>query len=89
MSLSEFEVTSAQYIEASRLREEEIIKKGGIKDIVMKPEAAAKYLEIAHAEAWKELDKRSTYGAQLRPLMYKPGKPNRQLDIGQKLGLTR
>jgi len=85
----EFEVTSAQYIEASRLREEEIIKKGGIKDIVMKPEAAAKYLEIAHAEAWKELDKRSTYGAQLRPLMYKPGKPNRQLDISQKLGMTR
>jgi TRAP-type C4-dicarboxylate transport system substrate-binding protein len=85
----EFEVTSAQFIETARLREEEIIKKSGIKDVVMKPDIAAKYLEIAHGEAWKELDKRSTYGAQLRPLMYKPGKPNRQLDIGQKLGLTR
>ena len=85
----EYEVTSVQFIEAERLREEAIIKKEGIKDVVMKPEAAAKYLRTAHEEAWKELDKRSTYGKQLRPLMYKPGKPNRQVEIRQKLDETR
>jgi TRAP-type C4-dicarboxylate transport system substrate-binding protein len=85
----EYEVTSVQFIEAERLREEAIIKKEGIKDVVMKPDAAAKYLQIAHGEAWKELDKRSTYGKQLRPLMYKPGKPNRQLEIRQKLDEKR
>jgi len=85
----EFEVTSVQYIEAERLREEEIIKKEGIKDIVLKGAAAEKYLEIAHGEIWKELKSRSKYHDQLRPLLYKPGQPNRQLDIGVKLDEKR
>jgi len=85
----EFEVTSVQYIEAERLREEKIIKAEGIKDVVLKGDAAAKYLEIAHGEIWKELKKRSKYHDQLRPLLYKPGHPNRQLDIGVKLDERR
>ncbi len=85
----EFEMTSVQFIEAERLREEADIKKAGIKDVVLKPEAAAKYLEIAHGEIWKELEKRSTYTAQLKPLLYKPGKANRQMEIEQKLDEKR
>lgn len=85
----EFEVTSVQYIEAQRLREDKIMKAEGIQDIVLKGSAAAKYLAIAHGEIWKELDKRSKYAAQLRPLLYKPGKPNRQLEIGQELDEKR
>ena len=85
----EFEVTSVQYIEAERLREEEVIKKAGIKDVVLKGDAAAKYLEIAHGEIWKELNTRSKYAAQLRPLLYKPGKANRQIEISQQLDEKR
>lgn len=85
----EVEVTSVQFIEAERLREEEIVKQAGVKDVVLKGDAAAKYLQIAHGEVWKELKQRSKYADQLRPLMYKPGKPNRQLEIGQQLDEKR
>ncbi|MEK9796416.1 MAG: TRAP transporter substrate-binding protein DctP [Alphaproteobacteria bacterium] len=85
----EFEITSVQFVEAERLREEEIIKKAGIKDVVLKGAAAAKYLEIAHGEVWKELKSRSKYHDQLRPLLYKPGKANRNLSIGQALDEKR
>lgn len=85
----EFEVTSVQYVEAVRLEEEKLIKASGIKDIVLKGAAKAKYLEIAHGEIWKELKKRSKYHDQLRPLLYKPGKANRQLVIGQQLDMKR
>ena len=85
----EYEVTSVQFVEAERLREEALIKKAGIKDVVLKGSAAAKYLEIAHGEIWKELKKRSKYHDQLRPLLYKPGKPNRNLAIGQQLDEKR
>ena len=85
----EFEVTSVQFIEAERLLEEKIIQKAGIKDIVLKGAARAKYLEIAHGEIWKELKKRSKYHDQLKPLLYKPGHANRQLVIGQQLGMKR
>ena len=85
----EFEVTSVQYVEEQRLREEKVVKAAGIKDIVLKGKAAAKYLEIAHGEIWKELKKRSKYHDQLRSLLYKPGKPNRQLVIGQALDEKR
>jgi TRAP-type C4-dicarboxylate transport system substrate-binding protein len=85
----EFEVTSVQYVEAVRLEEEKIIQASGIKDIVLKGAAKAKYLEIAHGEIWKELKSRSKYHDQLRPLLYKPGHANRQLVIGQELDMKR
>jgi len=85
----EFEVTSVQYIEEERLLEEKIIKEAGIKDVVLKGAAGAKYLEIAHGEIWKELKKRSVYADQLKALLYKPGHPNRQLVIGQNLEMKR
>ena len=85
----EFEVTSVQFVEAVRLEEEKILKKVGLKDVVLKGPAAAKYLSIAHAEIWKELKKRSKYHDQLRPLLYKEGNPNRQLKIKQKLDEKR
>lgn len=85
----EFEVTSVQFIEAERLREEQVIKKQGIKDIVLTGAGAAKYLEIAHGEIWKELKSRSKYHDQLKPLLYKPGKALRQLTIGQALDEKR
>ncbi len=85
----EYEVTSVQFVEAVRLEEEKIIKKTGIKDVVLQGKAAAKYLEIAHGEIWKELKKRSKYHDQLKPLLYHPGSANRQLKIKQQLDMKR
>jgi len=77
-----YETSSVLYVELERLKEEPLVKKAGVQDIVLKGGAATKYLEIAHAEIWKELKKRSKYHDQLKPLLYKPGKPNRQFDLG-------
>jgi len=85
----EFEYSSVPYVEAERLREEVEIKKAGVKDVVLKPSAAAKYLEIAHGEIWKELKNRSTYHDQLRPLLYQPGNANRQMEINRSLDEKR
>ena len=85
----EYETTSVQFVESQRLKEEKIIQKKGIKDVVLKGAAAQKYLSIAHGEIWKELKKRSKYHDQLKPLLYKEGKANRQVDIGQKLDEKR
>ena len=85
----EYEVTSVQFVEAERLKEEIAIKAAGVKDVVLKGKAAAKYLEIAHGEIWKELKKRSKYHDALKPLLYHPGKANRQLKIKQKLDQNR
>ena len=54
----------------------------GVKDIILKPSAAAKYLDIAHGEIWKELKNRSEHADKLRALMYFPGKANRQAKLG-------
>jgi TRAP-type C4-dicarboxylate transport system substrate-binding protein len=85
----EYETTSIGFIEKTRLKEDEIVKKEGIKDVVLKGAAADKYLSIAHGEIWKELKKRSKYHDQLKPLLYKEGKPNRQVEIGQQLDQRR
>jgi len=85
----EYETTSVEYLEKERLKEEPLVAKAGVKDLVLEPAAAAKYLELAHGEIWKELKKRSKYHDQLRPLLYVPGKPNRQIEIGQKLDEKR
>ena len=77
-----YETSSVLYVELERIKEEPLVKKAGVKDIVLKGAAANKYLEIAHAEIWKELKTRSKYHGQLKPLLYKPGKPNRQFDMG-------
>jgi TRAP-type C4-dicarboxylate transport system substrate-binding protein len=65
-----YETASVLYVEMERLKEEPLVKKAGVQDIVLKGKAATKYL------------KRSKYHDQLRPLLYKPGKPNRQFDLG-------
>lgn len=85
----EYEVTSVQYVESERLKEEVAIKAAGVKDLVLSDSAAAKYLEIAHGEIWKELKTRSKYHDQLKPLLYKPGHANRQLKIKQALDMKR
>ena len=85
----EYEVTSVQYVEAERLKEEVQIKAVGVKDIVLTGKAKAKYLEIAHGEIWKELKNRSKYHDQLKRLLYHPGKANRQLKIKQQLDMKR
>jgi len=77
-----YETSSVLFVELERLKEEPLVKAAGVKDIVLKGAAANKYLEIAHAEIWKELKTRSKYHDQLKPLLYKPGKPNRQFDMG-------
>jgi len=78
----EYENTSVKFVEAERLAEEVLVKKQGIIDIQLKGATALKYLDIAHAEIWKELKTRSKYHDQLKPLLYTPGKPDRQMDLG-------
>ena len=78
----EYEDTSVKFVEAERLAEEVLVKKQGIIDIQLKGKTALKYLDIAHAEIWKELKTRSKYHDQLKPLLYTPGKPDRQMDLG-------
>ena len=85
----EYETTSVQFVEKTRIKEEKIIKATGIKDIFLERAAADKYLTVAHGEILKELKKRSKYHDQLKPLLYKEGKPNRQVEISQKLDQKR
>ena len=85
----EYEITSLTYVEGVRLEEEKEFVKAGVEDIVLTASAGAKYLEIAHGEIWKELKKRSKYHDQLRPLLYIPGKANRQTDLGRSLDEKR
>lgn len=76
-----YETTSVKWVEVERLKEEKQIKAAGVVDIALKGDAAARYLDIAHQEIWKELKKRSDYHDKLKPLMYVPGKPQRQVDL--------
>lgn len=76
-----YETASVHWVDGERQKEEVIMKNAGVKDIALKGSAAAKYLDIAHGEIWKELKKRSEYHDRLRPLMYVPGKPNRQANL--------
>ena len=73
------------WIEAQRKAEDKMVMAAGVKDIVLKGKAAARYLDIAHEEIWKQLKERSEYHDKLKPLMYIPGKPNRQADLGRAL----
>lgn len=76
-----YETSSIHFVEKSRQQEETELKKAGVEDIVLRGDAAARYLDLAHQEIWKELKKRSEYHDRLKPLMYIPGKPNRQVDL--------
>ena len=75
-----YETNSVLYSEEVRAADEAALKKAGAEDIVLSDSAAAKYLEIAHGEIWKELAKRSDNAEKLRPLLYVPGKPQFQVD---------
>jgi TRAP-type C4-dicarboxylate transport system substrate-binding protein len=81
----EYETASVLFSEEVRKEDEKKMFAAGAKDIVLKGDAAAKYLEIAHGEIWKELAKRSEYADKLRPLLYQPGKPQWQVNL-QSLG---
>ena len=81
----EYETTSVEWLEAERAREEKVMMAAGVKDIALAGPAAAKYLDIAHEAIWKELKERSEYHDRLKPLMYVPGKPNRQVDLDRGL----
>ena len=80
-----YETTSVKWLEAERAKEEKQMLAAGVKDIQLKGAAAAKYLDIAHQEIWKQLKERSEYHDKLKPLMYIPGKPNRQVDLKRGL----
>ena len=80
-----YETESVKWLEARRAKEEKEMLAAGVKDIALKGDAAARYLDIAHQVIWKELKERSEYHDKLKPLMYVPGKPNRQVDIGRAL----
>ena len=79
-----YETSSVLWMEKARVAEEKQLKAAGVKDIALKGDAA-KYLDIAHQEIWKQLKAKSEYHDKLKPLMYVPGKPNRQADLGRAL----
>ena len=76
----EYETASVLWSEDFRKGDEQKLKAAGAEDIVLSKDAAARYLEIAHGEIWKELAKRSDHAEKLRPLLYVPGKPQFQVD---------
>jgi TRAP-type mannitol/chloroaromatic compound transport system substrate-binding protein len=77
-----YETDSVHWIESERLKEDKQVAKDGMKDFVLKGKAAEKYVDIAHEEIWKELEKRSPENLKrLKNLMYVAGKPSRQADI--------
>ena len=80
-----YEDSSVVWVEAQRKKEEAELKAAGVKDIALAGPAAAKYLDVAHEAIWKELKERSEYHDRLKPLMYVPGKPDRQVDLGRAL----
>ncbi len=80
-----YETESVKWLEERRAKEEKEMLAAGVKDIALQGDAAARYLDIAHQEIWKQLKERSEYHDKLKPLMYIPGKPNRQVDIGRAL----
>lgn len=84
-----YETTSVKWVEIERLKEDKQVKAAGVVDIALKGAAAARYLDIAHQEIWKELKKRSQYHDKLKPLMYVPGKPQRQVDLSSATSRLR
>ena len=80
-----YETTSVHWMENERAKEEKVMKAAGVKDIKLSGAAAAKYLDLAHGEIWKQLKERSEYHDKLKPLMYLPGKANRQAKLGRAL----
>ncbi len=85
----EYETTSVHWLEKERIKEEQQLKAAGVEDIALEGAAAAKYLDIAHQEIWKELKERSDYHDRLKGLMYVPGKPNRQANFASGLQLRK
>ena len=81
----EYETTSIHWLEGERAKEEKILHAAGVKDIALSGGTAERYLDLAHQEIWTQLKERSDYHDKLKPLMYIPGKPNRQVDIGRAL----
>ena len=81
-----YETESVKYVERQRLKEEGELKKAGVQDIVLKGEAAARYLDIAHQRIWDQLKKKSENADQLKPLMYVPGKTKFQADLKSMAG---
>ena len=81
----EYETTSIHWLEGERAKEEKILHAAGVKDIALSGGTAERYLDLAHQEIWTQLKDRSEYHDRLKPLMYIPGKPNRQVDIGRAL----
>ena len=77
----EYETKSVEWVEKNRIAEEKQLKAAGVQDIVLKGAAAAKYVDIAHQEIWKSLKAKSEYHDKLKPLLYVPGKPARQVDL--------
>ena len=85
----QYETDSVIYVEKQRLKEEAELHKAGVQDIELKGEAAAKYLEIAHQGIWDQLKKKSEHHDRLKPLLYVPGKPSRQVDLKSMSGRLR
>jgi len=68
-----YETASAVYVRAEVEREQNILKKAGMKVLTLKRELAKKYRAWAHGIAWKRLARRSPkHAAKLKALMYDP-----------------
>lgn len=77
----DYESKSVIWVEKNRVAEEKQLKAAGVQDIVLDAKGAAKYVDLAHQEIWKALKAKSEYHDKLKPLLYVPGKPVRQVDL--------
>ena len=67
----DYEKSATVFMEVQRAKEEKILLGAGVKEIILKGSAAAKYLSIAHSEIWKQLKSRSPeYSDKLRAKLY-------------------
>jgi len=67
----DYEKSATAFMEVQRAKEEKILLGAGVKEIILKGSAAAKYLSIAHSEIWKQLKSRSPeYSDKLRAKLY-------------------
>ncbi len=68
----EYERTSVVYVGKQRIRDDEILRESGVKDIVLSGESEKKFLSMAHEALWQELRKRSASSDRLRARLYVP-----------------
>jgi len=70
-AVADYEKTSPPFMQTWVDKDDAVLKKAGVEEIVLKGKAADKYLSIAYEEIWKQLAERSEYSDKLRAKLYR------------------